>query len=86
MKKLIMVISLASIVSCSIPTIPKFPEISCKPIEKLSVEQLAKLKEVCGKDVIICPIDRKTFMQIFSNYQNKAACLDQYQETSKIYR
>ena len=85
MKKLIMVISLVSIVSCSTPTVPKFPEISCIPTAKLTEKQLAKLKE-CKKDMESCTIPRKTLMQIFNNYQNKAACLEQYQETSKVYK
>lgn len=83
MKKLIMVISLVSIVSCT--AIPKFPKITCIPIVKLTDKQLVKLKE-CKKDMESCVIPRGTLMQIFNNYQNKSACLEQYQETSKIYQ
>ena len=80
-----MVISLVSIVSCSTPTVPKFPDIDCKPIKALSGKQLEQLKE-CKKDVENCIIPRGTLMQIFNNYQNKTACLEQYQKTSKIYQ
>ena len=87
MKKLIMVISLGltgSLIGCT--AIPKFPEIACIPTQKLSDKQLSEIKAVCKKNVIVCPIERKTFMQIFNNYQNKSACLEQYQETAKVYK
>jgi len=83
MKKLIMVISLASIVSCT--AIPEFPEITCTPISKLSDKQLSELSQ-CKKDKEICSVPRNTLLQILGNYQNKSACLETYQETAKQYK
>ena len=84
MRKLIILIFLASIVSCATPTTPKFPEITCIPTNKLTDKQLTELSQ-CKKDVKDCTIPRTTLIQIFNNYQNKAACLEQYQETAKEF-
>jgi hypothetical protein len=73
------------IVSCSTPTTPKFPDIDCKPIMKLTKSQLEELSH-CKKDVNVCSIPRNTFMQIFNNYQKRAACLETYKETAKEFQ
>ena len=85
MKKLMMVISLGLIVSCSTATTPRFPDINCIPIVKLTKSQLAELAK-CKKDVVNCTVPRNTLMQIFNNYQNKAACLERYQSTAKEFK
>ena len=79
-----MAIFLVSIVSCSTPTTPKFPDINCIQVNKLTGKQLYELSQ-CKKDVKGCNISRETLMQIFNNYQNKSACLEQYKETAKEF-
>ena len=71
LKKLSLMIGLASIVSCA--SVPHFPPVECKaliPIEKGSI--------VCSKTQDVCVTSKDNMLNILKNYQYKSECLEQY--------
>ena len=83
MIKLMMVIGLVSIVSCSTPTTPIFPKIDCAQI-KLTKEELSTLK-VCKKDTI-CNIEHSLLKKFNSIIQVKSQCLEEYKAAASKFK
>lgn len=83
MIKLMMVIGLVSIVSCSIPTTPNFPTITCAKIVASEVE----LKELskCKKDMN-CIVRHSTLKKLNSIIQGKSQCLEEYRAAASKYK
>lgn len=82
MKMLITGIGLASIVSCSTPTTPKFPEITCQKVTLTKGE--LKVLSHC-KEGVVCQIPHETLKKILAIRNADKACLEEYKAAAKEY-
>jgi len=82
-QRLILVIGLALIVSCAIPTTPEFPPVKCDNVQ-LSEVQLKELS-TC-KAGLVCTIKYTTLKTIFDIVQKKSECIEQYKAGASKFK